>query len=62
MLVGRAIAQQPAGAPLPSASAPAARPPEQTPTEQQLGLPVYPGAQFIRSYDAGSGQRYYLFG
>lgn len=32
------------------------------PTEQTLGLPVYPGAQFITSYDAGRGQRYYLFG
>ena len=27
-----------------------------------LGLPVYPGAQFLASYDAGRGQRYYLFG
>ena len=25
-------------------------------------MPIYPGAQFIRSYDAGRGQRYYLFG
>jgi hypothetical protein len=32
------------------------------PTEQTLGLPIYPGAQFIASYDAGRGQRYYLFG
>ena len=32
------------------------------PTEQMLGLPIYPGAQFIASYDAGRGQRYYLFG
>jgi hypothetical protein len=23
---------------------------------------VYPGAQFLASYDAGRGQRYYLFG
>jgi hypothetical protein len=35
---------------------------ETPPTEQQLGLPVPPGAQFLRSYDAGRGQRYYLFG
>jgi hypothetical protein len=35
---------------------------EAPPTEQQLGLPVIPGAQFLRSYDAGRGQRYYLFG
>lgn len=27
-----------------------------------LGLPIYPSAQFIASYDAGHGQRYYLFG
>jgi hypothetical protein len=27
-----------------------------------LGVPVYPGAQFIRSYEAGRGQRYYIFG
>lgn len=32
------------------------------PTEQSLGLPIYPGAQFIDSYDAGRGQRYYLYG
>jgi hypothetical protein len=27
-----------------------------------LGVPIYPGAQFIDSYDAGRGQRYYLYG
>jgi hypothetical protein len=27
-----------------------------------LGVPVYPGAQFLSSYDAGRGQRYYLYG
>jgi hypothetical protein len=27
-----------------------------------LGAPVYPGAEFLASYDAGRGQRYYLFG
>ena len=36
--------------------------PEQAPTEEQLGVPLYPGAQFIASYDAGRGQRYYIFG
>jgi hypothetical protein len=35
---------------------------EGTPTEAQLGVPIYPGAQFIASYDAGRGQRYYIFG
>ena len=27
-----------------------------------MGFPVYPSAQFLSSYDAGHGQRYYLFG
>jgi hypothetical protein len=44
----------------PQASVPLA--PAGEPTEQTLGLPIYPGAQFIGSYDAGRGQRYYLYG
>jgi hypothetical protein len=32
------------------------------PTEGSLGMPIFPSAQFIASYDAGRGQRYYLFG
>jgi hypothetical protein len=32
------------------------------PTEASLGLPIYPSAEFLASYDAGRGQRYYLFG
>ena len=32
------------------------------PSEATLGVPVYPGAEFIASYDAGRGQRYFLFG
>src|SRR5690606_3012568 len=34
----------------------------EAPTEAMLGFPIYPTAQFIASYDAGRGQRYYLFG
>ena len=47
-----------------TSTAPAARPsaPEAAPTEAELGVPIYPGAQFIASYDAGRGQRYYIFG
>jgi hypothetical protein len=37
-------------------------PAEPAPTAATLGVPIYPGAQFIASYDAGRGQRYYLFG
>jgi len=33
-----------------------------TPSEAVLGFPLYPAAQFIASYDAGRGQRYYVFG
>jgi len=37
-------------------------PSEAVPTEVVLGVPIYPGAQFIASYNAGRGQRYYIFG
>ena len=36
--------------------------PELPPTEETLGFPIYPSASFLRSYDAGRGQRYFLFG
>jgi hypothetical protein len=32
------------------------------PTAASLGAPIYPAARFLSSYDAGGGQRYYLFG
>ena len=35
---------------------------EGAPSEATLGVAIYPGAKFIASYDAGRGQRYYLFG
>jgi hypothetical protein len=44
------------------APAPATAKAEETPTEATLGVPLFPGAQFIASYDAGRGQRYYMFG
>jgi hypothetical protein len=37
-------------------------PADSTPSEVTLGFPVYPNSQFIASYDAGRGQRYYIFG
>ena len=47
----------------PPAPAPAKTPsPELAATEAELGVPIYPGAQFLASYDAGRGQRYYIFG
>jgi hypothetical protein len=63
---------QPAPTPAPAAPRPAAPPAATapptapvdpaTPSEATLGFPIYPGAQFIASYDAGRAQRYYLFG
>jgi hypothetical protein len=43
-------------------AAPGAPGPLTTPTEESLGVPFYPGSQFVGSFDAGRGQRYYLFG
>lgn len=61
-------AQQPARpAPSPAAAAPAPAAPAQSevpgaPAPASLGVPLYPTAQFIASYDAGRGQRYHLYG
>jgi hypothetical protein len=51
----------------PPTAAPAPAPPVApvnpgAPTEEILGFPIYPNAQFIASYDAGRAQRYYIFG
>lgn len=48
--------------PQPPAAPPAAPADPAAPTEQTIGMPLYPGAQFLTSYDAGRGQRFYLFG
>ena len=60
-------ATQPAQTPAkpPAVAPPAASTPPGTntvPTAATLGVDVYPGAEFLASYDAGKGQRYYLFG
>jgi hypothetical protein len=65
---GRQNLPRPAPAPPttpPSTSPPPERPvppPEPPPSEATLGVPIYPSAQFITSYDAGRGQKYFLFG
>jgi hypothetical protein len=41
---------------------PPAAPADEAPTEAFLGVPIYPGAQYLKSYDAGRGQRFYLYG
>ncbi len=58
---GQSSQTPPATAPAQPAAKPAAASPE-APTEATLGVPVYPKAEFLASYDAGQGQRYYLFG
>ena len=45
-----------------SAGAQSAKADPNAPTAAMLGVAVYPTAQFLASYDAGRGQRYYLFG
>jgi hypothetical protein len=61
---GQPARPAPPGAPAPAPPTAAAPPPaaEAAPTEATLGVPIFPGAQFIASYDAGRGQRYYIFG
>jgi hypothetical protein len=54
----RQAVQEPA-APVES---PRAMQPGEVPSEATLGLPIQPSAQFLTSYDAGRGQRFYLFG
>jgi hypothetical protein len=70
-----AAPQQPAQQPPPSSPPRTAQPPVVTtpspprevldpnaPSAAALGFPIYPAAQFLASFDAGRGQRYYLFG
>ena len=59
--------QTPTGAapqpsPVQPAPAPQAAAPDGVPTEVTLGAPIYPSAQYLESYDAGRGQRFYIFG
>ncbi len=49
--------------PFPAAGQGAAAPqPAQAAPDASLGLPVYPAAQFLETFDAGKGQLYYLYG
>jgi hypothetical protein len=55
---------EPVTVPQPAAQQPsvAAVGPDAAPTQATLGLPVYPAATYLQWFDAGQGQRYYLFG
>lgn len=46
----------------PQATQPAQAPSAGAPTEAELGAPIYPSAVYLTSYDAGRGQRFYIFG
>lgn len=52
-----APAQPPARVPETSSQAPAGRP-----ADAVLGVSPYPTSEYLESFDAGRGQRYYLFG
>ena len=49
-------------APAPTPATPSAAQAAGAPSDAVLGVTVYPTAEFIASYDAGRGQRYYLYG
>jgi hypothetical protein len=51
-----------APAPVTPIAQPGVPPPSGVPTEATLGVAIFPNAQYLTSYDAGRGQRYYLFG
>ena len=55
-------ATPPPAGPAKPATSPPAPGPNDIPTETTLGVQVYPGAEFLSAFDAGKGQRYYLFG
>jgi hypothetical protein len=47
----------------PAPARPAQPPPDASaPSASEVGFPIYPAAQFLASYDAGRGQRYYIYG
>ena len=58
-----AAAGQPAQLDSPASPAPvAASAGPEAPTEAELGVNIFPNAQYITSYEAGRGQRFHLFG
>jgi len=46
----------------PAVAPPAPANPDDPPSEATLGVAIYAGAEFLASYNATKGQRYYLFG
>jgi len=54
--------QPPPASPAQTPAKPVMPAPAGTPTEATLGVAPFPSAEFLTSFDAGQGQRYYLFG
>ena len=54
--------QKPQPPPTATPQAPKAPRSDGGPTEAELGAPIYPSAVYLTSYDAGRGQRFYIFG
>jgi hypothetical protein len=54
-------ATTPPAVPAPATPA-AAKADASAPTEETLGVSIYPSAVYLTSYDAGRGQRFYIFG
>jgi len=53
---------KPTAPPTASPTTPPAKPPATPQPDVNLGVTLYPGAQFLGSYDAGRGQKFYLYG
>ena len=59
---GQKPAQPPPQTTQPSPAKPPQNQKDAGPTEAELGAPIYPSAVYLTSYDAGRGQRFYIFG
>jgi hypothetical protein len=53
---------QPAPTPPPAGATPSTAQVPGSPDAALAGIPLFPQAEFLDSYDAGQGQRYYLYG
>jgi hypothetical protein len=47
---------------VPAAAQPTTPADPNAPSTATVGFPIFPGSQFLAAYDAGKGQRYFLYG
>lgn len=59
---GQAQSNPPVPRPFPTVGQGSTRPAAQAAPDPSLGLPVYPAAHFLETFDAGKGQQYHLYG